>query len=223
MVNKLTKPQEVIAGIMGWSRGQVSQYAMLKQISTEAWRLIATEMENNRSKPDDDGVADNATVVAKGIFSEYTLREIVSLTPSQQLELVKGPHQERTQSERGVPEASPALPCSQRPPRGSPPPLRRVARRAHERRGVVLRETARLDVGLHLQAGGASGPSVRTPGLGAAVWSGVSAAPCGAPLRGCLSVPVRGGPSTPAVCLPRIVPRERPQILTAARPLSDEC
>src|SRR5262245_47559344 len=46
-------------------------------------------MENNRSKPDDDGVADNATVVAKGIFSEYTLREIVSLTPSQQLELVK--------------------------------------------------------------------------------------------------------------------------------------
>ena len=59
------KNQETIAGIMGWSRGQVSQYAMLKEIDTQVWHIIATTFAESGSSEKDDEVAGNATVVAE--------------------------------------------------------------------------------------------------------------------------------------------------------------
>ena len=82
------KNQETIAGIMGWSRGQVSQYAMLKEIDTQVWHIIATTFAESGSSEKDDEVAGNATVVASP-FGERILREIVALTAVQQLELVR--------------------------------------------------------------------------------------------------------------------------------------
>jgi site-specific DNA-methyltransferase (adenine-specific) len=82
------KNQETIATIMGWSRGQVSQYAMLKQICPDAWRMIATTFVDNGSRGSEEEVAENATMVASP-FQERILREIVTLTAPQQLELVK--------------------------------------------------------------------------------------------------------------------------------------
>lgn len=86
--------QEQIAKIMGWSRSQVSQYVNLqwnekdkKGIHSEVWKVIATTFELVGSKEVDDMVAEIATKVA--IFNERILRDLISLTPSQQLELVK--------------------------------------------------------------------------------------------------------------------------------------
>jgi hypothetical protein len=62
-----------IAEIMGWSRSQVSQYAMLKEIDTQAWHLIATTFADHGSNSADEEVADNATVVASP-FGERILR-----------------------------------------------------------------------------------------------------------------------------------------------------
>ncbi len=56
-----TGTQQQIADVMGWSRGKVSQYAMLKTlkeyvlevdnektiVDNPAWELIATTFENN--------------------------------------------------------------------------------------------------------------------------------------------------------------------------------
>jgi len=70
--------QEAIGGIMGWSRGKVSQYSMLNSIATEVWEVVASNTHAN--------VAEDATTVA--IFNEGLLRQILDLTPPQQLELV---------------------------------------------------------------------------------------------------------------------------------------
>jgi len=70
--------QESIGGIMGWGRGKVSQYAMLSSIATEVWEVVASNTIG--------AVAEIATNVA--IFNEGLLRQILDLTPDQQLELV---------------------------------------------------------------------------------------------------------------------------------------
>ena len=71
----------------GWSRAQVSQYAMLNKIDSEAWSLIATSFDDLVADDDDEAVAENATTVAKTRFSERLLRNILDLHPSQQVEL----------------------------------------------------------------------------------------------------------------------------------------
>jgi site-specific DNA-methyltransferase (adenine-specific) len=71
----------------GWSRAQVSQYAMLNKICKEAWETIATSFQNTVAEDDDDAVAEIATGVAKSAFSENLLRNILDLHPSQQVEL----------------------------------------------------------------------------------------------------------------------------------------
>lgn len=49
----------------GWSRAQVSQYAMLNKICKEAWETITTSFQNTVAEDDDDAVAEIATGVAK--------------------------------------------------------------------------------------------------------------------------------------------------------------
>ena len=83
------RTQEQVAGILGWSRGKVSQYAMLKQITAEAWAIVvATENQRAVAQESGDGVAEMLRPVASP-FTEYLLRAIITLTPEQQLPLVK--------------------------------------------------------------------------------------------------------------------------------------
>jgi 16S rRNA G966 N2-methylase RsmD len=85
----LGKTQQDIGGILGWSRGQVSNYQALNKICTDAWKVIVATTKQEFVATDDNAtVADNATVVAK-VFTEGLLRSIVNLTPDQQLKLVK--------------------------------------------------------------------------------------------------------------------------------------
>ena len=72
---------------MGWSRAQVSQYAMLNKINDEAWRIVATSFLNTVAENEDDGVAESATGVAKSPFSENLLRNVLDLHSGQQVEL----------------------------------------------------------------------------------------------------------------------------------------
>lgn len=78
--------QEQVGEALGWSRGQVSQYAMLQQIGHEAWHVIATTFETSSSQDDESAVAQLATTVASP-FTENLLRHILDLTPAQQLAL----------------------------------------------------------------------------------------------------------------------------------------
>lgn len=82
-----TFTQEQTAKAMGWSRAQVSQYAMLNKIDSEAWDIVATSFQNTVADDDDDAVAEIATGVAKSVFSENLLRNILDLNPGQQVEL----------------------------------------------------------------------------------------------------------------------------------------
>jgi len=81
--------QAQIADVLGWSRGKVSQYALLQKIDGEAWQGVATTFENCRSSETEEGVAEVATSVATP-FSENLLRSIILLTSEQQKELVHG-------------------------------------------------------------------------------------------------------------------------------------
>jgi DNA modification methylase/ParB-like chromosome segregation protein Spo0J len=81
--------QEQTAKAMGWSRAQVSQYAMLDKISDEAWEVIATTFQNIVADNEPDAVAEIATGVATSPFTENLLRNILDLKPDQQLELCK--------------------------------------------------------------------------------------------------------------------------------------
>ena len=67
---KQTGTQQQTADVLGWSRGKVSQYDMLDNISKEAWAIIATTFEEQEKLPAKSSVAANATVVA---FSERLL------------------------------------------------------------------------------------------------------------------------------------------------------
>jgi hypothetical protein len=71
------KTQQEVADELEWSRGQVSQYAMLQQIDEKAWQLVATKVRDSGVLPKDEEVANSATTVA---FSERLLRVLVPLT-----------------------------------------------------------------------------------------------------------------------------------------------
>lgn len=77
-----------VADAIGWSRAQVSQYAMLQKIDGEAWNIVATAFQNIVADGDSDDVAGIATGVANP-FSENLLRNILDLEPAQQLDLCK--------------------------------------------------------------------------------------------------------------------------------------
>ena len=79
--------QEQTARAMGWSRGAVSNYAALKAVDIEAWKIVATSFSTSVANDDDDGVASNATTVANTIFTEGLLRNILDLTADQQAAL----------------------------------------------------------------------------------------------------------------------------------------
>ena len=77
--------QEEIGKRIGWSRGKVSQHASLEKIQKQAWKIIATAFSKTVADHDNDDVAFPATGVAS-IFTEFLLRDIIQLTPAQQLE-----------------------------------------------------------------------------------------------------------------------------------------
>lgn len=78
--------QQAVADALGWSRGRVSQFAMMHDIAADAWSVVATTIRGAGLLHDDDGVADIATTVA---FTEGLLRSIIALRPDQQVELVR--------------------------------------------------------------------------------------------------------------------------------------
>lgn len=80
--------QQAVADGIGWSRAQVSQYAMLQKIDGEAWRVVATGFSVSVADDHDDDVATIATSVATP-FSEGLLRNILDLRPAQQLDLCR--------------------------------------------------------------------------------------------------------------------------------------
>jgi hypothetical protein len=83
--SKEEKTQEKIAEILGWSRGKVGDYALLRNIATETWNIIVGTFENSaQSTPDDSPTQ----IVGTPTFTENLLRSILGLTPEQQLELV---------------------------------------------------------------------------------------------------------------------------------------
>ena len=48
----------------GWSRAQVSQYAMLNKLCKEAWEIVATSFKSIVAEDEDSAVAEVATNVA---------------------------------------------------------------------------------------------------------------------------------------------------------------
>ena len=90
LVWKLTESftQEQAAKAMGgWSRAQVSQYAMLNKLCKEAWDIVATSFKSIVAEDEDSAVAEVATNVAIAPFTEGLLRNILDLDPMQQLSL----------------------------------------------------------------------------------------------------------------------------------------
>lgn len=77
--------QQVVADAIGWSRTAVANYAALKAIDSEAWKIVTASQENVTTA-EDDGVTVNVTSVT---FTEGLLRNILDLTPDQQLDLCK--------------------------------------------------------------------------------------------------------------------------------------
>lgn len=86
--------QNQVAEELVCSRGQISQYAMLQKIVDDAWCVIATNLRSGWKIRRDGAVAEDATVVA---FTEGLLRDIVPLTPDQQLDLVQALAENRIQ------------------------------------------------------------------------------------------------------------------------------
>ena len=66
---KQTGTQQQTADVLGWSRGKVSQYDMLDNISKEAWAIIATTFEELGKLRAETVVADTAPVCCLGIKS----------------------------------------------------------------------------------------------------------------------------------------------------------
>jgi hypothetical protein len=80
--------QQAVADGIGWSRAQVSQYAMLKNLADEAWKVVATGF----SFPVATDAAEDVATIATGVasqFSENLLRNILPLRRKQQIELCR--------------------------------------------------------------------------------------------------------------------------------------
>ena len=77
--------QQQIATMLGWGRTQVANYVALKNICSEAWRMIVTTFEGVVTNNKEDVVTRDVTTVT---ITERLLRDILPLTPEQQTELV---------------------------------------------------------------------------------------------------------------------------------------
>jgi hypothetical protein len=82
------RTQEHVAQIVGWTREKVKNYAALKNLCPDAWAIVGTSFHDSVPQPKEESVPDNGTPVPSP-FNEYILRDIVALTPAQQVELVK--------------------------------------------------------------------------------------------------------------------------------------
>lgn len=80
------KTQNKIAEIMEWSREKVKDYVRLHKICKEAWNLIGATFQITAPGEEKTSAPQNG---ATAPFTENLLREILQLTPEQQLELVK--------------------------------------------------------------------------------------------------------------------------------------
>lgn len=80
------KDQSEVGEILGWSREKVAQYAQLRKLNPEAWKIVVTTFDDTVTLSDDDRVTESVTTVTP--FTEGLLRSIVSLSPDQQLELI---------------------------------------------------------------------------------------------------------------------------------------
>ena len=77
--------QKAIAEELGWSRSAVADFAALRKIAPEAWAVVAAFQQGSLPRGEDDATS----VVAAATFTENLLRNIILLTPSQQLDLVQ--------------------------------------------------------------------------------------------------------------------------------------
>ncbi|MBK1725373.1 hypothetical protein CKO23_25075, partial [Thiocystis violacea] len=78
--------QQAVADGIGWSRTAVANYASLKAIDSEAWKIVTT-YQQAVTNDEDDVVTSNVTTVTP--FTERLLREILDLQPGQQLDLCR--------------------------------------------------------------------------------------------------------------------------------------
>lgn len=76
--------QQAVADEIGWKRGDLSNYAALRKIDGEAWKLIATTVASGATGATSGGEEESERVVA---FSERLLRSILGLTSAQQAAL----------------------------------------------------------------------------------------------------------------------------------------
>lgn len=75
-----------VAEDLGWSRDKVARFAMLQRIVPEAWAVIVQTFQPVVTGDEEDTVTVFVTTVT---FTENLLREIVPLTPGQQVDLVQ--------------------------------------------------------------------------------------------------------------------------------------
>jgi len=80
------KTQQEVAEIMGWSRDKIAKYVALKGITDKAWEMIVTTIQKNVTPLENSSVTMNVTAVT---ITENLLREILPLSPDQQIELVQ--------------------------------------------------------------------------------------------------------------------------------------
>lgn len=81
--------QTEIGSVLGWGRSKVLNYGrLLKNIDSQAWEVVSdTTNRLNVTFGNNEDVSANDTGVS---FSENLLRQILTLTPSQQIKLVTG-------------------------------------------------------------------------------------------------------------------------------------
>jgi DNA modification methylase len=77
--------QKAIAEELGWSRSAVADYGALRKIAPEAWAVVAAFQHGSVPRGEDDATS----FVAAATFTENLLRNIILLTPAQQLDLVQ--------------------------------------------------------------------------------------------------------------------------------------
>ena len=75
--------------MLGWSREKIKDYKALEKICKKAWDIIGATFENNSTKDENNTAPINGAKAPTLPFSEFLLRSILQLRPSQQLELVK--------------------------------------------------------------------------------------------------------------------------------------
>jgi hypothetical protein len=86
--------QEQIGKALGWSRDRVMDYTSLHKIDEAAWCVIVATFRHVPADDDATAATAHVAVATKSPFTEGLLRDILDLTPDQQLylctELAKG-------------------------------------------------------------------------------------------------------------------------------------